>query len=503
MIALQVPSYFSALYIFRGRKEAYITLPFTFWNLAFYRIYGDLAKNLTSLVFIPLVLAFLWWLWREKKKFFVILAFLLLSTFCMVTSHLPAALVGLLSSGTLVILLLLDVITKKPKEIVTQLKEIKTNILSKEFKVLLDYNLIRIGLGLIILVIGTLLGFAVNAIFPVQPLTWYSSSDLPSTSYGNAETTVLSLFRFFVVFSQQPVFIIIAFCLLIIFRPKGWQIPLSILLSVLAIDFTISSQSWTTRLIMNLEVGRIILMVILVGSVIDFIAKEDRFDKLKSLKSKEKTKRKGNLKREKRIKQILTGLTILALIIFFSMPFMKMGLPAEDPLGYPPNSHRTMTTEERLELSLLGKTLQENYNTSDCIVYARHGLEFWITVETGFECKSTTTQNNFIEFMDVISKESRTVFFVISSHEPLSINNIPLVTPPCEPIIGPWGHINTPHPQAFFGDNNYTVEMLFSPKPGNTIKNATLNIWVSYGIDNQTFLCQELLNVQPINPTTS
>jgi hypothetical protein len=253
---------------------------------------------------------------------------------------------------------------------------------------------------------------------------------------------------------------------------------------------------------MDLEVGRIILMVILIGSVIDFIAKEDRFDKLKSLISKEKTKKKGNMKREKRIKQILTGIAIIALLIFISIPSIKMGSHDGDQPGYPPNIHQTITTEKRLELSSLGETLQENYAISDCIIYARHGLEYWVSVETGFECKSTSTHHNFIEFMNEVLKDNRTVFIVISDCEFPVVGRVPLVTPPSEPINGPWGHINTPHPQAFLGDDNYTVEMIFSPPPGATIKNASSTVWVSYGPDNKTFLNQESLNIQPINPTT-
>jgi len=65
IVALQVPSFFISLYIIKGRRKAYFTLPFAVWNTTFYAIYSNLSKNLIGLAFIRVILAALWKLWQK------------------------------------------------------------------------------------------------------------------------------------------------------------------------------------------------------------------------------------------------------------------------------------------------------------------------------------------------------------------------------------------------------------------------------------------------------
>ena len=208
IVSLQVPSFFISLYLVKGRKEAYFTLPFTIWNTVFYKMYGNLSKNLLGLVFIPIILAVVWRIWEKNEKLILYFSILFMGTFCLTISHLPSTLIGVISAGVLILLLVLKTMLKTYRKVPAHLKAAKEQFKNKKIRLLLTYPIVRIFIAVVIISFSLSLGVIVDNVFPHMPDTWYSSSDMPSENYGDAdEGLTLLLSRFFLILFREPVII--------------------------------------------------------------------------------------------------------------------------------------------------------------------------------------------------------------------------------------------------------------------------------------------------------
>ena len=277
---------------------------------------------------------------------------------------------------------------------------------------------------------------------------------------------------------------------MLLLRPKSWEIPVALFLAIFSIDFAINSESWIPRLFLDLEVGRVVLYAICLGGMTDTLTKFLVYFFQKILSQIIKIK----------IPKIFSSKSFyVAVFSIISLTTFSI----VNATSFSITNDRFLITEQLLEeYSQLGNSVA-SYGGSDPIVYLTHGEEFWFTVQTGIEAKSSTSWNNFMDLMrDITGNKNRSVFLLYSRNRPFVIDDVPLVSTENWHVSGKWGIILSPENLTYIGDYNYSFLMSYN-YPSSGIKNATMTVWRFLNDKEKELIHSETLQVVEDGATKS
>ena len=364
--AAVVTNYFAAK-ITWNRKVATLTLPFSALSTILFRLSTDFMKNLLALVFVPMAIACFsrFHLKREWKYFVLSIVFsiLTMSTHLMTSLALTVCLVGYF-----VIF-----------HIISSLEEKKIDWKRLLFSAILLLS-IAAGMGLIWL-------FNEYAI-PVKETYWnYSSNTLPdgsSSSYTPGDSGFILPLS--VIFNELPTFE----CILLVFglvfaivtlaiKPSNKErnaiiMLFSMLLPIWLLAISLDVNGWVQRMSQDLASFLILASAFTIGYIIkgfEYLVRwiEKKIEKIKITKIKPK------------ISFTITVAALLVLPLIF--PNIAVGRTLEPVIT-------TAGVEDLQELR--GKLPSD-----DSLIYAMHGLEYWVSHLSGYQCQKLSEGYGQIE----------------------------------------------------------------------------------------------------------
>ena len=350
-----VTNYFAAK-ITWNRKVAFFTLPFSALSSILFSMSTNFMKNLLAMVFIPIALASFsrFHLKREWKYFGLSIGFAALT----MGSHLYTALaLSVCLVGYFVIY-----------HIITSLEEKKIDWKNLMFSVILLLS-IALGMG----IVWVINEYAV----PVLDTYWgYSSNILPSVDNDNYTPSDTSgIYSLTAIFQFLPRFETILMILFAIFmignlagkaskkERQGIILLIAMLVPLWLLAISVDIDGWIQRFSQDLASFLILSSAFTVSNIVVLIEKvahyivDSRF-KIKISKLKPK---------------ISFSLVIIGLLV---VPLIFQNISTGKTLS------PIITSNEVEDLQTIEGQLPE-----DSLLYGKHGLEYWASFYTGYECR--------------------------------------------------------------------------------------------------------------------
>lgn len=397
-----VTNYFAARMTW-NRKVATFTLPFSALSVILFRMSTDFMKNLLAMVFIPIALASFsrYHLKREWKYFGLSIGFAALT----MGTHLYTAL------ALSVCLVSYYVIY----HIITSLEEKRVDWKKLLFSSLL---LLAIAAGM-----GLIWVFNEYAV-PVMDTYWgYSSNTLPSAS-GDGYTTAEEswILPLGAIFNGLPVFETVLLIFGFVFavgslagkaskkERNGIILLFAMLLPIWFLGISVDVDGWLQRMSQDLACFLILASAFSISYFVKGLEKlaewiENTSPKIKISKMRPKIS----------FTVIVIGLLVVPMIF----PNIAVGSTLKPILS----------PDEVQDL----QDMQGQLPVDDCLLYGEHGLEYWATHFTGYECKKLS--ENYREPEDLyglVNVSSPVSYLLTRTDNP----NIPIVEEGILPYIG-------------------------------------------------------------------
>ncbi|MBD3191450.1 MAG: hypothetical protein GF308_12450 [Candidatus Heimdallarchaeota archaeon] len=409
LAAAVVTNYFAAR-ITWNRKVATLSLPFSALSPLLLQTSTDLIKNLLALVFIPLALAYFnKFHLKHQWRFF---GLSLLFTGLTMASHLMSSLaLSVCLAGYFVI-----------HSIITILEEKR-----------IDWKHYLYSAGLLAAsaaIMGLLWVFNEFAI-PVKSTYWdYSSNEVPdgNSSYVPSEQGfLLPLAAFFI---ELPPFEGILLLFGLIFgivtlavtdskkERNGILLLFSMLLPILFLAISVDVDGWIHRMVLDVA-SFIILGCAFTSSYLCLGLEQLLFWLNKKQDSFDISK----------IKPKYTITILLSVIMIFPLIFSHIALGR--------TLRPIISPEEAQDLREMEGQLPEE----DCLLYATHGLEYWTTMLSGYQCKKIArNQYSLLDIYDLLAISPPVSYYLTTKYDP----QIPIVLPGTDPYNGQVFNLNTP-----------------------------------------------------------
>lgn len=455
LAAAVVTNYFAAR-ITWNRKVATLSLPFSALSALLLQTSTDLIKNLLALVFIPLAYFNKFHL-KHQWRFF---GLSLLFTGLTMASHLMSSLaLTVCLAGYFVIHTIITILEDKS----------------------IDWNHHLYSAGLLAAsaaVVGLLWVFNEFAI-PVKSTYWdYSSNEVPdgNSSYVPSEEGFLLPLADF--FTKFPPFegilllfgLIFAMVTLAVTDSKkernGILLLFSMLLPIVFLAISVDVDGWVHRML--LDVASFIILGCAFTSSYLCLGLE------KLLLWFKKKQASFNISK---IKPKYTIAIFLSLIMIVPLIFSHISLGRTlNPIISP---------EEAQDL----REMQGQLPEEDCLLYATHGLEYWTTMLSGYQCKKIARkQSALLEIYDLLAVSSPTSYYLTAKYDP----DIPIVLPSTGPFNGQAFTLNTPLNDSVH--SSPIVIRCFSPDSSSVqkIQFALLNYF------SRDLLLENELNAYPL-----